>query len=374
MRKTYKILLIIILIFSIKLILVNSVCYAEPAYIRVLKGVPTALKIGEELEVSVETNESYSNISCSVETKLSDYNKAEIKKSAGKYIISAKSAGTVKLTVTVKYYTRTSITATESATLDVNIVDPVQQVSDKIEDLENKANDADQTINDMKNAYRNIPDKNASAEEIDRFIKSDATFNDSEALNNITDEELLEEWEKTIQEAMQNGDYITRDMYKNTLRAIQERKNGDNVSPDTQGRLSEQFLRAMQASESTRDDYEAQVMNLIQEINGISRPMDDNFQDVLSDIRNYTPTNDDSESTELEGKVSIILTVITNIGMVLAILMVATIGIKYMLGSLEEKAEYKKDMIPYLIGAFLLFGITTIVKVLQQLGESINNI
>ena len=38
---------------------------------------------------------------------------------------------------------------------------------------------------------------------------------------------------------------------------------------------------------------------------------------------------------------------------------------------LEEKAEYKKDMIPYIVGAVLLFGITAIVKVVQQIGESI---
>ena len=39
-----------------------------------------------------------------------------------------------------------------------------------------------------------------------------------------------------------------------------------------------------------------------------------------------------------------------------------------------DKSEYKKDMIPYLVGACLLFGITVIVKVLQQIGQSINNI
>ena len=60
--------------------------------------------------------------------------------------------------------------------------------------------------------------------------------------------------------------------------------------------------------------------------------------------------------------------------MVFAILMLAILGIKYMLGSIEEKAEYKKDLIPYFIGAGLLFGITTIVKILQIFGERINNI
>lgn len=31
------------------------------------------------------------------------------------------------------------------------------------------------------------------------------------------------------------------------------------------------------------------------------------------------------------------------------------IGIKYMTGSLEEKANYKKTMVPYLVGCVILF-------------------
>ena len=40
------------------------------------------------------------------------------------------------------------------------------------------------------------------------------------------------------------------------------------------------------------------------------------------------------------------------------------IGVKYMLGSVEEKAEYKKTMRPYVIGAFMLFGITNLLGIL----------
>ncbi len=38
----------------------------------------------------------------------------------------------------------------------------------------------------------------------------------------------------------------------------------------------------------------------------------------------------------------------------LVIILIA-IGIKYMLGSVEEKVEYKKHMMPYVLGAFVLF-------------------
>ena len=43
------------------------------------------------------------------------------------------------------------------------------------------------------------------------------------------------------------------------------------------------------------------------------------------------------------------------------------IGIKYMLGSVEEKAEYKKTMIPYIIGCIFIFSISTIVSVIYSL-------
>lgn len=55
-----------------------------------------------------------------------------------------------------------------------------------------------------------------------------------------------------------------------------------------------------------------------------------------------------------------IATILRAIGTVLLVLILMILGIKYMMGSAEEKAEYKKTMIPYLIGAVLLFGATQI--------------
>lgn len=42
-------------------------------------------------------------------------------------------------------------------------------------------------------------------------------------------------------------------------------------------------------------------------------------------------------------------------GIFLAVGVMMIIGIKYMSGSIEEKATYKKSMIPYLVGCFFLF-------------------
>ena len=54
-----------------------------------------------------------------------------------------------------------------------------------------------------------------------------------------------------------------------------------------------------------------------------------------------------------------IATILRAIGTVLVVVLMV-LGIKYMMGSAEEKAEYKKTMIPYLVGAILVFGATQI--------------
>ena len=63
---------------------------------------------------------------------------------------------------------------------------------------------------------------------------------------------------------------------------------------------------------------------------------------------------------------STILSSITIVGVVISIIMVMVLGIKYMMGSLEEKAEYKKTMIPMLIGAILLFCSSTLVSIIYS--------
>ena len=45
-------------------------------------------------------------------------------------------------------------------------------------------------------------------------------------------------------------------------------------------------------------------------------------------------------------------------------LIIAVLGIKYMMGSLEEKADYKKSMVPLIVGTVVVMGATSIAKVL----------
>lgn len=66
-----------------------------------------------------------------------------------------------------------------------------------------------------------------------------------------------------------------------------------------------------------------------------------------------------------------IIGIITTVGVVVAVVVLLVLGIKYMMGSAQEKAEYKKTMIPYLVGAILIFGASAITKVVVSIGQSI---
>ena len=56
--------------------------------------------------------------------------------------------------------------------------------------------------------------------------------------------------------------------------------------------------------------------------------------------------------------------IITTVGIVVAVIIILILGIKYMMGSASEKAEYKKTMIPYVVGAALILGGSAIVKII----------
>ena len=66
-----------------------------------------------------------------------------------------------------------------------------------------------------------------------------------------------------------------------------------------------------------------------------------------------------------------IIAVVRIVGIVIAVVILLVLGIKYMMGSAEEKAEYKKSMIPYIVGAVLIFASTTIVGVVYDMAMAL---
>ena len=58
---------------------------------------------------------------------------------------------------------------------------------------------------------------------------------------------------------------------------------------------------------------------------------------------------------------AIVVNIIRAFGIIVSVVVLLIMGIKYMTGSIEEKADYKKNMKPYLIGALIFFGLSQLI-------------
>ena len=77
-----------------------------------------------------------------------------------------------------------------------------------------------------------------------------------------------------------------------------------------------------------------------------------------------TGTAKDTTAIQQAGKN--IVGVLQAVGIVLAVVMLSVIGIKYLMGSAEEKADYKKSLMPYVVGAALIFTASVFAQAIYE--------
>lgn len=118
------------------------------------------------------------------------------------------------------------------------------------------------------------------------------------------------------------------------------------------------------------DNYNRKFNQKIKVVDGGGERGTTNFNDVLSDVNTYDP-GEITETGGIENIGSKILGGINIIGIVASVIILAVLGLKFILGTLEEKSEIKESLPQYLIGVVLLVGITTIVNILYNFGQSL---
>ncbi len=80
-----------------------------------------------------------------------------------------------------------------------------------------------------------------------------------------------------------------------------------------------------------------------------------------------------ADTSGIKGFGANVVDIITTIAIIVAVVVLLVLGIKYMMGSAAEKAEYKKTMIPYLIGAVLVFGAAAIARAVIIMSQTITS-
>lgn len=66
-----------------------------------------------------------------------------------------------------------------------------------------------------------------------------------------------------------------------------------------------------------------------------------------------------------------VTSIFITIGTILAVIYISIMGIKFMMGSVEEKAEIKENLIPFIIGCAVVFGAYIIWSIMVNIGRSL---
>lgn len=98
--------------------------------------------------------------------------------------------------------------------------------------------------------------------------------------------------------------------------------------------------------------------------------------DIISGAEGFIQTGEANAKDKIgEDDLKVLSNTIYNIllvvGIAAAIIVGLIMGIKFMLGSLEEKAEIKTMIIPYIIGCIVVFGAFAIWKIVVDILQSV---
>jgi len=88
---------------------------------------------------------------------------------------------------------------------------------------------------------------------------------------------------------------------------------------------------------------------------------------AIENLNYYNPEPSLEGSEKFVTKAGTVLGTIRTAGIIISILALAIIGLKYMFTSAQERADYKKEMIPFIVGCFMLMGVSALVGLIEQL-------
>ena len=100
----------------------------------------------------------------------------------------------------------------------------------------------------------------------------------------------------------------------------------------------------------------------------------DSLEDMMNDAGKFITSSNNAEiikQNELQSTISILYNIFLEVGVALAVIIGLVLGIKFMIGSIEEKAEIKKLLVPYIIGCLVVFGAFGIWKFVLTLMETV---
>ena len=97
------------------------------------------------------------------------------------------------------------------------------------------------------------------------------------------------------------------------------------------------------------------------------------LEDMMNDGDSFISSSNNTviDQAQLQDGISTLYNIFLEVGVAIAVIIGLIIGIKFMIGSVEEKAEIKKLLWPYLIGCLVVFGAFGIWKIVIEIMQSL---
>ena len=287
----------------------------------------------------------------------------------GKITIKANSYGNSTITLSVNNKARTYAAGTDT----INIKVTVKQNKENQKNSLTESNNYQKEIEAMKG--KAVPAQDANYSDVAKWVTAEYWYNNSKQLSKLAKtkngQKKMQAWVKEMNKHIRGGSVLTKNSDASMITET-------NITYTARELLND-LIKAKgddKKVDETTDKYEDTATNVKRTFNqalttiaGETRSAT-NFNDVLSDVNTYDP-GEITETGGIENIGSKILGGINIIGIVASVIILAILGIKFIIGSIDEKAEIKKSLPQYLIGLVLLVSITTIVNILYNLGQSL---
>lgn len=93
------------------------------------------------------------------------------------------------------------------------------------------------------------------------------------------------------------------------------------------------------------------------------------MQDLIKESENFTDATNSVD--KVNNIVATIITSIRIVGVAVAVVMLLILAMKYMSAAPGDKADIKKGLINYVIGAVVFFGVVGILEIISKLATAI---
>ena len=81
--------------------------------------------------------------------------------------------------------------------------------------------------------------------------------------------------------------------------------------------------------------------------------------------------NEKERTEQLRTTSNLIYQILLILGISIAVIVAGVLGIKFMMGSVEEKAQIKDALIPFIVGCIVIFGAVSIWKIVVDIGNNL---